>query len=171
MKDEKDWLWWAKLCSLASTNFMSLMTLFALIIIMLTWSVSSSPSLMFSGIALVAVLFIWAFLANFRVLMWVRCGRNSFIFTNVTLSLDGKHTDGLPDVKWSPLHKHICNTRGLANALPSQRQSWTVSCACNYTGIHTLQTGTQQRCFAAEIGMVVVDAFFLFKIGKLLTIV
>ena len=30
------------------------------------------------------------------------------------------------------------------------------SCACNYSGTHTLQTGTQQRCFAAEIGMVVV---------------
>ena len=28
-----------------------------------------------------------------------------------------------PDVKWSPLPIDICNTRGLANALPTQRQS------------------------------------------------
>ena len=27
---------------------------------------------------------------------------------------------------------------------------------CNYTGTHTLQIGTQQRCFAPGIGMLVV---------------
>ena len=37
------------------------------------------------------------------------------------MSLDGKQADGPPDVKWSPLLIDICNTRGLANALPSQR--------------------------------------------------
>ena len=48
----------------------------------------------------------------------------------------------------------ICNTRGLVNALPSQRQSWNISCVCNYIGNQTFQTGTQQRCFAAEIGKI-----------------
>ena len=80
--------------------------------------------------------------------------------------MDDKQADGPPDVKWSPLPIHICNTRGLANALPSQRESWNVSCVCNYTGSHTLQTGTQPRCFAAEIGMVSFDQtlqhFFFF---------
>ena len=38
------------------------------------------------------------------------------------MSLDGNQADGPPDVKWSPLPIDICNTRGLANALPSQRQ-------------------------------------------------
>ena len=74
------------------------------------------------------------------------------------MSLDGKQAEfgWAPQVKWLPLPIDICNTRGFANALPSQRQSWNVSCACNYTGTHTLQTRTQKRCSAAEIGMVVV---------------
>ena len=72
------------------------------------------------------------------------------------MSLDSIQADDPPDVKWSPLPIHVCNTRGLANALPSHRQILNVSYACNYTDTHTLQTGTQQRCFAAKIGMVVV---------------
>ena len=32
-------------------------------------------------------------------------------------------TGGPPDVKWSPLPIDICNTRGLADALPSQKQT------------------------------------------------
>ena len=39
------------------------------------------------------------------------------------MSLDGKQADGPLDVKWSPMPIDICNARGLANALPSQRQS------------------------------------------------
>ena len=42
------------------------------------------------------------------------------------ISLDGKQADGPPpDVKWSPppIGIDISNTRGLADALPSQRQS------------------------------------------------
>ena len=36
------------------------------------------------------------------------------------MSLDGKQSDVPSDVKWSPLPIDICNTRGRANALPSQ---------------------------------------------------
>ena len=58
---------------------------------------------------------------------------------------DGNQAHGTPDVKWSPLSIEICNTRGLEHAMPSQKQSWNVSCASNYTGIHDWRTHVSWR--------------------------
>ena len=75
-------------------------------------------------------------------------GREVFLY--------GKQDDGPHDVKWSPLPIDIGNTRGLANyvAIPETKLKWLM--CVYYNDTHTILTGTQQRCFAAEIGMVVV---------------